>query len=131
MTTLFSKIINNEIESFKVYENNQITAILDVNPISEGHLLVIPHEEVDDIFNLTSSRYHELWDVVSYLSGVLRDTFNSPRVGIAVEGFGVPHTHVHLVPIYSGNELNPDRAKSASSTELKATFDKLRAAIKS
>lgn len=131
MSTLFTKIINNEIDSFKVYENNQITAILDVNPINEGHLLVIPHEEVDDIFNLSASRYHELWEAVAYLSNVLRKAFSSPRVGIAVEGFGVPHTHVHLVPLFNGNELNPERAKSASAEELKAAFSKINLVIKS
>lgn len=125
MSTIFTKIINNEIPSYTVYNSNNIIAILDKCPINEGHLLVIPFEEIEDINELEESRYHELWKVVRHLSGILKIAFQSPKIGIAVEGFGVPHVHVHLVPVYSGNELNPERAVEATADELSAAMKKI------
>ncbi len=125
MSTIFTKIINNEIPSYTVYNSNNIIAILDKCPINEGHLLVIPFEEIEDINELEESRYHELWKAVRHLSGILKIAFQSPKIGIAVEGFGVPHVHVHLVPVYSGNELNPERAVEATADELSAAMKKI------
>lgn len=125
MSTLFTKIISKEIPSFMVYNSNNIVAILDICPINKGHLLVIPFEETEDINDLDEYRYQEIWSVVRYLSGVLKLAFQAPKIGIAVEGFGVPHAHVHLVPVYSGNELNPERATAATQNELVDAMQKI------
>ncbi len=122
MASLFSKMILGEIPCHKVWDQNNIMAILDINPINEGHLLVIPHEEVDDLFNLSKERYQEIWNTVRLISDALKKAFNCPRVGVAVEGFLIPHAHIHLVPVYNGNELNPKRAKPASTEDLEKSL---------
>ncbi len=120
MDTLFTRIRKREEPGYLVLDEHNIFAILDVCPINTGHLLIIPYEEVEEITELSDARYKELWLVVKHLSSVLKKAFNAPKVGIAVEGYGVPHAHVHLVPVYNGNELNPERASQATSLELQA-----------
>lgn len=129
MSTLFTKIISKDISSFMVYNSNNIVAILDICPINKGHLLVIPFEEIEDINDLDEPRYQELWKVVRYLSGILKVAFQAPKIGIAVEGFGVPHVHVHVVPVYSGNQLNPERAMRATEKELTDSMEKIMSVI--
>ncbi len=94
MATIFTKIINGEIPCYKIAENENYFAFLDINPIAEGHVLVVPKEENDYIFNLSDEQ----------LSGLM--LFAKKRVGIAVIGLEVPHTHVHLVPLQEVNSLN-------------------------
>ncbi|MDD5270937.1 MAG: HIT family protein [Candidatus Omnitrophica bacterium] len=130
MKDIFGQIIRNEAPAYKVWDENNIIAILDRNPINEGHLLVIPYEDVDDIMLLSESRYHDLWRTVRVLSQILKKAFNAPRIGIAVEGFGVPHVHIHLVPVFSGNELNPERAKSMPENRLEAVRKRILDAIR-
>ena len=118
MDTLFTRIRKKEEAGHLIFDENNIFAILDTCPINTGHLLVIPYEEVEDINELSDERYKELWLAVKYLSSVLKKAFDAPKVGIAVEGFGIPHAHIHLVPVYNGNELNPERASPATTVEL-------------
>jgi histidine triad (HIT) family protein len=125
MSDLFGQIIRGEAPAYKVWDENNIVAILDINPINEGHLIVIPYDDVDDIMLLSESRYQELWRTVRHLSAILKKTFAAPRIGIAVEGFGVPHAHIHLVPVFSGNELNPDRAKPMTENGLEAARQRI------
>jgi len=129
MKSIFTKIIRMEERAHVVWNSNRIIAILDICPINPGHLLVIPYEEVSDIDDLTDERYHELWRAVKHLRRALQSAFGAPKVGIAVEGFGVDHAHIHLVPVYSGNELNPERAKPASVKDLDLVHKKILAAI--
>ena len=112
-----------------VWNMDRIIAILDVCPINPGHILVIPYEEVSDVSDLSEERYTEIWNVVKRLRRVLKRAFDAPRVGIAVEGFGVDHAHIHLVPVYSGGELNPERAKSANVRDLDVIQSKILAAV--
>jgi len=103
--SIFSRIINGEIPSHKVYEDDKVIAILDIHPLSEGHTLVIPKIQIDHIWDLDDANYQHLWNVVKKLGFHIKTVINPTRVGIVVEGFGVPHVHVQLVPIYQIGDL--------------------------
>lgn len=103
--SIFTKIIRGEIPCHKVYEDDQVIAFLDIHPQMEGHTLVVPKAEVDHIWELDDDDYHYLMKVTKRLGAHIRDILGAPRVGMVVEGFGVPHTHVHLIPIYKGEDL--------------------------
>ena len=109
-----------------IFETDSVTAILDLYPINPGHILVFPHEEVDYLFDLPKGRYHELLEVVRVLSGPLQQATSAKRIGVAVEGFGVPHVHVHMVPVNAGNELNPEKSSPATEQELAAMAKRIR-----
>jgi histidine triad (HIT) family protein len=106
--TLFTKIITGEIPSHKVYEDEKTYAFLDIYPVSEGHVLVIPKNPVEYIWDLPSEDYDALMTTVHKLGAHLRTVLNVPRVGVLVEGTGVPHTHVHLIPFDHGHELRKE-----------------------
>jgi histidine triad (HIT) family protein len=95
-----------------------LIAILDIHPINPGHTLLIPKQQVDDIFNLPNELYNSLWQVAKWLAPLIQQAMDSKRVGISVEGFSVPHVHIHLVPVNSVNELNPERAVATSPEQL-------------
>ena len=103
--SIFTRIINGEIPAYKIYEDDKVIAILDIHPIYEGHTLVIPKIQVDHIWDLSPEDYEYLWQVCNKIATHIRGVINPTRVGIVVEGFGVPHCHVHLIPIYHGNDL--------------------------
>ncbi len=125
MQCLFCDIINNKKPSFKVWENEDFLAFLDIKPINPGHMLLIPKRHIQGVFDLPDDIYNEIFIVARKLSEPLRQTTSALRIGFAIEGFGVPHAHVHLVPINSGNELNPERSKRTSETELRKMQEKL------
>lgn len=121
--SVFTRIINGEIAAYKIYEDDQVIAFLDAHPLTEGHTLVVPRKQIDHIWDLDDADYEYLWNISKKIGQHIREIIKSPRVGVVVEGFGVPHTHVHLVPIYqeydlqSTDHLNPsddDLAKMAS-----------------
>jgi len=103
--SIFTRIINGEIPAHKIYEDDRVIAILDVHPMSEGHTLVIPKKQVDHIWDLEADDYTYIWEVAKKLALHIRDIINPTRVGVIVEGFGVPHAHIHLIPIYHSNDL--------------------------
>jgi len=103
--TIFTRIINGEIPAYKIYEDDRVVAFLDQHPQDPGHTLVVPRVQVDHIWDLSDEDYANLWEVVKKIANHIREVIGSPRVGVVVEGFGVPHVHVHLVPIYHGNDL--------------------------
>lgn len=123
--TLFTKIIKGEIPCHKIYENDKVLAFLDVYPKMEGHTLVISKVQVDHIWDLDQVEYTALWDAVKVIGAHLKEVTGAERVGVVVEGFGVPHTHVHLIPIHNGEDLKrpqdleaePDHARLASLAE--------------
>ena len=129
--SIFSKIRSGEAEGFVIYETDSVTAILDLYPINPGHILVFPHEEVDYLFDLPKERYHELMEVVRALSGPLQKATSAKRIGVAVEGFGVPHVHVHMVPVNAGNELNPEKSSPATEEDLAAMAKRIKDCIES
>jgi histidine triad (HIT) family protein len=103
--SIFTRIINGEIPAHKIYEDDQVIAILDIHPMSEGHTLVIPKKQVDHIWDLDQNSYEYLWNISKKLAIRMREVINPTRVGVVVEGFGVPHAHIHLIPIYHGDDL--------------------------
>ena len=117
MECLFCNIIK-ENKGFKVWENSDFLLLLDINPINSGHLLLITKEHISDVFTIEAVLYSKLFLAAKGVARILKRLTSSKRIGLAVEGFGVPHVHLHLVPLNKGNELNPLRAKKASESEL-------------
>ena len=109
--SIFTKIINGEIPAFKIYEDERVIAFLEQHPVTQGHTLVVPKKQIDHIWDLDDDDYEYLWATVKKIGHHIRQVIGSPRVGVIVEGFGVPHTHVHLVPIYEGNDLKKPQDK--------------------
>ena len=106
MSTIFSKIIKNEILSFKILEDNKHLAFLDAFPLKKGHILVIPKKEIDYIFDIESSEYLELWLFAKKISIAMKKVLKCKRIAIAVIGLEVPHAHIHLIPMDSVEEIN-------------------------
>jgi histidine triad (HIT) family protein len=103
--SIFTRIINGDIPCYKIYEDDKVIAFLDLHPQIEGHTLVVPKTQVDHIWDLNDDDYMYLWKIVKKIGSHIKEVIGSPRVGVSVEGFGIPHAHVHLVPIYHGNDL--------------------------
>ena len=99
MASIFTKIINEEIPCYKVAENEDFIAFLDINPNAKGHTLCVPKKEVDKIFDLEEDTYHRLMKFARKIGIALEKTIPCNRVGITVIGLEVPHVHVHLIPI--------------------------------
>jgi histidine triad (HIT) family protein len=111
MPSVFSKIISGEIPCFKVAETTHCFAFLDVFPLREGHVLVVPKSEVDNIFDLENNVYDELWQLSQRIALSIKKVMPCAKVGVAVIGLEVPHAHIHLVPINDANDLNFTQAK--------------------
>lgn len=97
--SIFTKIINGEIPSYKVAENNDFIAFLDINPNAKGHTLVVPKKEENKIFDLSKDEYSALMDFSYNVAKALEKTIACKRIGMSVIGLEVPHVHVHLIPI--------------------------------
>jgi len=106
MSSIFSKIINGEIDSYKIAEDDKHIAFLDVMPLVKGHTLVVPKIETDLIFDLDSEEYKALWAFTQDIAKQIKKAVPCKRVGIAVVGLEVPHAHIHLVPLNSIDDLN-------------------------
>jgi histidine triad (HIT) family protein len=127
---IFCKIIGKEIPSHAVWENDRFLAFLNIRPVNPGHLLIIPKEHIDSVFGMPDALYTELFETAKALSTPLQHAMDSARVGMVIEGFGVPHAHLHLVPINGPHELDSTREKDASPGELAATAEKIKQEIK-
>lgn len=117
MASIFSKIIAGEIPSYTVAESEHFYAFLDINPLSKGHTLVVPKEEVDYFFDLPDQRLGELQVFAARIARSIKHVTNCKRVGQAVLGFEVPHAHLHLVPMNSTADLDFSRPKLKLSSE--------------
>lgn len=125
MATIFTRIANGEIPSYKVAESEDFYAFLDINPLTEGHTLVIPkHTEQDYIFNLDSKTYAGLWEFAQKVALALKAAVPCKRVGVAVLGMEVPHTHIHLVPLQSEGDLDFRKTRPEVSPERKSQLAK-------
>lgn len=129
MPSIFSRIIAREAPGFVLWEDHDFALLLDIHPINPGHTLLVPKLDVDSVYALPEALYEKLWRIVRDLEPGLRAATNAVRIGIAIEGFGVPHAHVHLVPVNAGNELNPERARRASDAELEDMALRIRAVL--
>jgi len=115
--TIFSKIIAGKIPSYKIAENDQFFAFLDIFPLREGHVLVIPKIEVDNLFDLPENFLSQMLVFARPIAKAIEKTFKCNRCGISVIGLEVPHAHMHLIPINSSNDLNFTQSKSKARDE--------------
>lgn len=106
MSSIFTKIVKGEIPSYKIAENEEFLAFLDIMPLVEGHTLVIPKREVDFIFDLEAEEHKRLWDYAREVGKKLSKTYPDKRVVISVVGLEVPHAHIHLMPVTKMSEIN-------------------------
>ncbi|MEG1574537.1 MAG: HIT family protein [Bacteroidales bacterium] len=111
MATIFSRIIAGEIPCYKVAENENFFAFLDINPVAKGHTLVIPKKEGDYIFNMSDDEYAEYTLFVKRVAAALEKTIPCKRIGVAILGLEVPHTHVHLVPLNQESDIYFSKGK--------------------
>ncbi len=126
MASIFTKIINGEIPAYKVAENDDFLAFLDVNPNAKGHTLCIPKKEVDKIFDLDENTYMELMRFSRKVAIALEKTVSCKRVGMAVVGLEVPHVHVHLIPLNAMDDMNFKNKVELSEDEFKELALKIR-----
>jgi len=129
--TIFSKIVSGEIPAYKVAETIDFLAFLDINPLAEGHVLVIPKEEVDYLFDMDDALYTELQIFAKIVATGLKKAIPCKKVGVAVIGLEVPHAHIHLIPMNRVDDMNFSRPKLTFTPEqLEATSHKIREALK-
>jgi len=130
MSSIFTKIINNEIPSFKLVEDEKYLAFLDAFPLAYGHVLVVPKKETDYLFDLDSEEYLGLWKFSQKIAKAMDKVIICHRIGIAVIGLEVPHAHVHLVPINGVSDINFEKPKKQFSDEkMKEIENKIRQAL--
>lgn len=124
--TIFSKIIAGQIPSYKIAENEKFFAFLDIFPLVEGHVLVVPKIEVDKIFDVPDEYLAEMLVFAKPIAKAIEQSFPCDRCGISVIGLEVPHAHMHLIPINSMDDLNFTRGKiKVSEEQLKAAQQKI------
>jgi len=131
MSTLFSKIISGEIPAYKVAESIDFLAFLDINPLAEGHVLVIPKQEVDYLFDMEDGLYTELQLFAKIVATAMKRVIPCIKIGVAVIGLEVPHAHIHLIPMNSVSDMNFSKPKlSFTPEQLEATAEKIKEALR-
>ena len=129
MATLFTKIINGEIPSYKVAETEDFYAFLDINPNSKGHTLCIPKKEVDKIFDLDETTYMGLMQFCRRVALAIEKVIPCKRVGMTVIGLEVPHVHVHLIPLHTMENTRFTHKEKLTSEEFEAIAKKIAASF--
>jgi histidine triad (HIT) family protein len=127
MSSIFTKIVNGEIPSYKIAEDENYLAFLDVNPNAKGHTLCIPKQEINKIFDMEEDLYLGLMKFSRKVAKALEKTVPCKRIGLAVVGLEVPHTHVHLIPLHDMDDMRFQRKVKLSRDE----FEQLASAIRS
>jgi histidine triad (HIT) family protein len=127
MSSIFSKIVAGEIPCYKIAETDKYLAFLDINPLQEGHTLVIPKQEVDYIFDLNDELLAGMMVFAKKIAVAIDKAIPSKRVGIAVLGLEVPHVHIHLIPLQSESDINFSNPKlKYTPEEFKAIAEKIK-----
>ena len=130
MLSIFSKIVSGEISAYKVAEDENHLAFLDISPLAKGHVLVIPKKETDYIFDITSEEYLELWKFAQKVAKGMDKVIACERIGVAVIGLEVPHAHIHLVPLNNVSDINFEQPKlKFSEAEMKSVSELIKSAI--
>ncbi len=129
MPSIFTRIIEREIPAHIVREDEEFLAFLDIRPIREGHTLVVPKTEIDDVFDLSNPLLSGLLPFAQPVAKAIQEVTGATRIGMAVIGLEVPHAHLHLVPIDGLHDLDFRRARPANDDELAAAADRIRAAL--
>ena len=120
MASIFTKIVNGEIPRYKIAEDENYLAFLDVNPNAKGHTLCIPKEEINKIFDMEEEHYLGLMKFSRKIAKALEKTVECKRIGVAVVGLEVPHTHVHLIPLQDMDDMRFQRKVSFTKEEFEA-----------
>ncbi len=119
MATIFSKIVNGEIPSFKIAETEDFYAFLDINPVQKGHTLVIPKREEDYFFDLRDEELAGIMQFSKKVAKAIQEAFPCPKVGMSVVGLEVNHAHIHLIPLHSLGDMDFSKKLDLSMEELK------------
>ena len=117
MPSIFAKIVAGEIPCYKVAENDEFLAFLDIFPLAKGHSMVIPKLETDYIFDIESDAYSRLWLFAKKVAQAQKKVISCERIGVAVIGLEVPHAHIHLVPINGVNDIDFSKPKLSFSKQ--------------
>lgn len=126
MATIFSRIVNGEIPSYRIAEDDHYFAFLDIHPLAEGHTLVIPKNEVDYIFEMDEELYSGLFRFAKKVATAIKKVVPCEKIGIAVVGLEVPHAHIHLVPINTIYDIDFKKPKlQLTPEEFKNIADKI------
>lgn len=127
MASIFTRIIQGEIPCYKIAENDRFFAFLDINPLNEGHTLVVPKQEVDYLFDMEPGDIGGIFKYSQEIAKAIRAAIPCERIGVAVIGLEVPHAHVHLCPINGMGDLNFSNPKKEFSREqFEATAERIR-----
>ena len=127
MASLFSKIVSGEIPCYKIAEDEEHFAFLDIFPLTKGHTLVIPKKETDYIFDISDEEYIRLWMFAKKISFAIKKVIPCKRIGSVVIGFEVSHAHIHLIPLNNTSEINFSRPKlQLSQKEFEEIAEKIR-----
>ncbi|MEE9350479.1 MAG: HIT family protein [Flavobacteriaceae bacterium] len=118
MASIFTKIINGEIPCFKIAEDANFIAFLDVNPNAKGHTLVVPKQEVNKVFDLDDKTYADLFSFSKKIALALEKTIPCKRIGMSVIGLEVPHVHVHLIPLQAMEDIQFNKKERFSKEEM-------------
>jgi histidine triad (HIT) family protein len=130
MATIFTKIINGDIPSYKVAEDEHYFSFLDINPIAEGHTLVVPKKETDYFFDLSPDEIHRMMDFARTVAAGIDELLEPLRTGIIVQGLEVPHAHIHLVPLYTQTQpMALGHKVQVSEERMKEIAEKLSGAV--
>ncbi len=130
MASIFTKIVNGEIPSYKIAETDKFLAFLDVFPLAKGHVLVIPKKETDYIFDVETEEYIQLWAFAKQIAKAIDKAIPCERVGVAVIGLEVPHAHIHLIPLQSVEDINFSKPKlKLESSVFEKIADKIKARL--
>jgi len=131
MPSIFTRIITGDIPCYKIAETESGFAFLDINPLSKGHTLVIPKQEVDQLFDVKDEQYLELMLFAKKIGKAIKKVVPCKRIGVTVIGLEVPHAHVHLIPINALHDMEFSKGKiEMSSAELIDLADKIAAEVK-
>ncbi len=125
MSTIFTKIINGEIPSYKIAENEDYYAFLDINPNAKGHTLVVPKKEVNKLFDLDEKLYNGLFSYSRKIALAIEKAIPCERVGMAVIGLEVPHVHVHLIPLQKMEDIQFIKKVKMSANEFETTVKEI------
>ncbi len=126
MSSIFTKIINNELPSYKIHEDELTISILALDQVSPGHVIVIPKQEVNHWFDVPADAYTRVGLNAQKIAKAIQKFSGCPRVGTIVAGFEVPHYHLHLIPAWSIPDIDFKRAKRLSNDEMKKISDAIK-----
>jgi histidine triad (HIT) family protein len=131
MASIFSRIASGEIPSYKIAEDENFFAFLDISPLAAGHTLVIPKKEIDYIFDMDETQHQLFWNFAMKVAKAVKKAIPCLRVGVAVIGLEVPHAHIHLVPLNSMDDINFSRKKlQLPAEEMQQIADQIKSCLK-